>query len=366
MKKLINMLSIFVVALFSGACVVHHHHHHGGEREGSSEGHGDYSTQYEPREELEPAQEVPEPAVETTDSASPPVEGEGDLFGGCQVRSYASGWIDATCGAMQIFVLTGPAAQRNDALLLELAAEHTSRTIGDGTRPRWDWSDAGTVRMRAGTFELRSAVFENRRDQGAMGFAPAEEREIYAEALALVAPTSHGRAAMICSEEGGLDEERCLEIFDDLTHEPLGQLGASSEDIVSIAGVPMRFSERCYYNQPEVLVCLASSSVTWVSGTRAEAQRALDRELSVYSGDRGIAGYHNPQRQYDCRIGGNRANCHEVDVQGVLDSPHQIVYLALVEAPEEFYSIECTVNVEEEMSEPCRLLFGGQTTGRYH
>lgn len=383
MKTRTSLMSLLVVTLFSGACVVHHHHHYEEEQVGTSEGQGEkstqQSTQYEPREESEPAREAPRrapettapetTAPETTASVPPPneSEGEGELLRGCQVRSYPSGWIDATCGSMQIFVLTGPAAKREDNMLLELAAEHTSRTLGDGTRPRWDWSEAGTVRLQAGTFALHSAVFRNRQDSGGLGgFAPSEQREIYAESLAMVAPTSHGRAAMICSEEGELDEDRCLDIFDDLTHEPLGRWGALTDDVVSIAGVPMRFTERCYYHQPEALVCPVSNSVDWVSGTPAQAQRALDQELSYYSGDRGIEGYHNPHRQYDCRIGGNPATCHEVDLQGVLDHPHRVVYLALVDAPEANYFLRCSVEVEEAMSEPCRLLFEGQTTGRYH
>jgi hypothetical protein len=378
MKRRFVLIFLLVLALFSGACVVHHHHHHDKDEQAeTSVSHREQSPQDEPREDSEPVREAPQRVLETaasetaaSEAATPapqPSENEGELLSGCQVRSYPSGWIDASCGSMQIFVLTGPAAQRDDDLLLELAAEHTSRILGDGSRPGWTWSKAGTARMQAGTFALRSAVFKNRQKSGGLGFAPPKDHpEIYAEALAVVAPTSHGRAAMICSEEGDLDKERCLEFFDDLTHEPLGRWGASSDDVVSIAGVPMRFKESCFYNQPEALVCPMASSVDWVSGTPAQAKRALDQSISIYTDDRGIEGFHNPHRQYECRIGDNPATCHEVDLQGVLDTPHRVLYLALVDAPDANYFISCNVRVEEQMSEPCQLLFGGQTSERYH
>ncbi len=364
--RLITALSL--VALLAG-CTVHHHHHYGSDEAPRERQAAEPTTQAPPPAQSPsqapppPSQPAPEPVVSQEGSHSAAV------FQGCDVKSYPSGWIEAFCGPITYLVMTGPAAQRHDEMLYGLTSEHASRFLGSSSNVRWSHEEAGTVRTRAGTFALRSVTYETRppEELGAFFFAPEPPgEEIHVEALQMLAPTSRGPSAMICFQHDQLDEDECLTTFDELTHYDLGDLGAEPAHLPVVADVPMDFRETCHYNQPEVLVCQLNGALRWRRGTTAEARQFHADQLHFSTYNHGNEEFYNPVQEFDCQIGGKPGRCHEIEYQGVLSTPSRIVYMADVRASDGHYAFFCSVNVDEDMNEPCRLIFGGQTTGRYH
>lgn len=269
---------------------------------------------------------------------------------------------------MRVILMTGPAAERDDPMLEALIIEHGARLLGPDMGIVIE--PGGTVELGIGAVELKEIDYATRgRSEVARSFfaSGSEDRpQINGQGLSAIAPTSRGRTAMLCVQEGSLDEDDCLIRFDDLTQLDLGELGAPKDQRVTVAGVAIRHGDGCNYNQPQNIVCFLEGTLDWLRGSPQEARQRVDRWVRLYTDDNGIEGYHNPMEVYECELSGRSSTCYEIAQQGVLDHPHRILYAAVVDLEDASYAVSCNVSVDEEMNDPCQRVFGGNTTGRWH